>query len=70
MTVTAAVPAGVGNVTYIWYLNGESKATGNSASPSFTLGSTLAVGYYRLDVTAFTADGLRAGAATHRFTVL
>lgn len=69
MTVTAAVPAEAGNVTFIWYLNGESKATGSSASPAFTFGSTLAVGYYRLDVTAFTADGARAGAATHRFTV-
>ena len=56
-------------MTYIWYLNGVSKATGTSASPRFTFGSTLAVGYYRLDVTAFTADGSRAGAGTHRFTV-
>jgi hypothetical protein len=69
MTVTAAVPASVGNVTYIWYLNGEAKATGSSASPTFTVGSTLAAGFYRLDVTAFTADGLRAGAATCAFTV-
>ena len=69
MTVTAAVPAGVGNVTLFWYVNGESKATGSSASPGFTLGSTLPEGFYRLDVTAFTADGQRAGAATHRFTV-
>jgi hypothetical protein len=67
MTVTAAVAAGVGNVTYIWYLNGESKTAG--ASPNLTLGSVLDAGYYRLDVTAFTAQGLRAGAATHRFTV-
>jgi hypothetical protein len=67
MTVTAAVPAGVGNVTYIWYLNGESKTAG--VSPNLTLGSALAAGFYRLDVTAFTAQGLRAGAATHRFTV-
>ena len=69
MTVTAAVPTSVGNVTYVWYLNGESKATGSSASPGFTLGSTLAAGFYRLDVTALTTDGLRAGAATHSFTV-
>jgi hypothetical protein len=54
-------------VTYIWYLNGESKTAG--VSPNLTLGSALAAGYYRLDVTAFTAQGLRAGAATHRFTV-
>jgi hypothetical protein len=70
MTVTAAVPTSVGNVTYVWYLNGESKATGSSASPSFTVGGTLAGGFYRLDVTSFTADGSRAGAVTHCFTVL
>ncbi|MCX7030188.1 MAG: hypothetical protein NTU62_08720 [Spirochaetes bacterium] len=69
MTVTAAVPASVGNVTYVLYLNGESKAAGTSASPNFTLGSALHAGFYRLDVTAITADGMRAGAVTHRFTV-
>jgi len=70
MTVTSSVPAAVGNVTYVWYLNGEPKATGSSASPSFILGDTLSAGFYRLDVTAFTVDGLRAGAATCSFTVL
>jgi hypothetical protein len=70
MTVTAAVPAAVGNVTYVWYLNGELKTTGSSASPSLTLGSALSAGYYRLDVTAFAANGLRAGAGTCSFTVL
>ncbi len=70
MTVTAAVPTGVGNVTFVVYVNGEPKATGSNASPSFTLGSTLPAGFYRLDVTAFIADGRRAGAATHGFNVL
>ena len=68
MTVTAAVPAGVGNVTYVWYLNGESKATGSSASPGFTLGSTLAAGFYRLDVTALhrgRAEGGSCDAQLH-----
>ncbi len=69
MTVTAGVPAGVGNVTYVWYVNGESKATGTSANPAFVVGSGLPVGFYHLDVTAFTADGSRAGAASHRFAV-
>ena len=55
-----------GNVIYTWYINGESRAIGDS----YTLGSDLAVGTYRLDVTAFTADGSRAGSATHTFTVL
>lgn len=69
MTVTAAVAGNVGNVTYVWYVNGQSKGTGSSASPSFSVGSGLAAGVYRLDVTAFTTDGLRAGAASCSFTV-
>ena len=65
MTVNASVPAGTGNVVCAWYLNGVSKAAG----PSYTLDSTLSAGYYRLDVTAFTADGKRAGSASHTFQV-
>ncbi len=65
MTVTATVPAGTGNVAYVWCLNGVSKATG----ASFTVGSGLAAGVYRLDVSAFTADGKRAGSASHQFQV-
>jgi hypothetical protein len=64
MTVAASVAGSVGNVLYVWYLNGESKATGSNTNPSFTVGSSLAAGVYRLDVTAFTADGKRAGAAS------
>jgi hypothetical protein len=66
MTVTASVPPDVGNVVYTWYINGESRAIGSS----YTLGSDLAVGIYRLDVTVFSADGSRAGSTTHTFTVL
>jgi hypothetical protein len=65
VTAIASVSDGTANVTYVWYLNGLSKAT----SPSYTFGSTLAAGYYRLDVTAFTADGTRAGSATLSTTV-
>ena len=64
MTVAASVAGNVGNVLYVWYINGESRATGSNASPSFTVESSLAAGVYRLDVTAFTADGKRAGAAS------
>jgi hypothetical protein len=64
MTVAASVTGNVGNVLYVWYINGESRATGSNASPSFTVGSSLPAGVYRLDVTAFTADGKRAGAAS------
>jgi hypothetical protein len=66
MTVSASVPADTGTLGYTWYLNGQSKATGST----YTLGSDLAKGTYRLDVTAITADGSRAGSATHTFQVL
>ncbi len=66
MTVSAAAPAGTGNVVCTWYLNGVSKAVG----ASYTVGSGLAAGTYRLDVAVYTADGSRAGSATHAFTVL
>jgi hypothetical protein len=65
MTVTASVPAGTGNVVYAWYVNGEVKATGQS----YTVASTRPAGYYRLDVTAFSADGKRAGSASHNFEI-
>lgn len=69
MTVAAATTGYTGNVTFVWYVNGLSKATGSNASPNFTVGSALASGLYRLDVTAITADGMRAGATTTTFKV-
>ena len=69
MTVTASVAGNVGNVSYMWFVNGASQGTGSNASPSFTVGNTLPVGVYRLDVTAITADGSRAGSATYTFNV-
>ncbi|MCK5093262.1 MAG: fibronectin type III domain-containing protein [Spirochaetes bacterium] len=66
MTVEASVPAGTGNVVYVWYMNGESKATGSS----YTTPADLPEGIYRLDVTVFTTDGMRAGSATHTFSVM
>jgi hypothetical protein len=66
MTVTASVPPEVGNVVYVWYINGESKATGSS----YTFGSDLPIGVYRLDVTAFTTDGIRAGSTTTTIQVV
>jgi hypothetical protein len=68
VTLAASVPAGTGNVTCAWYLNGVSKAVG----ASYTLNSAtspLAPGSYRVDVAVFTADGLRAGSATTNITV-
>jgi hypothetical protein len=52
-------------VVCAWYLNGVSKATGTS----YTVGTGLAAGIYRLDVSVFTADGKRAGSAKHAFQV-
>jgi len=65
MNVTAAVPADTGNVVCAWYLNGVAKTTGTA----YTVGSGLAAGVYRLDAAVFTADGKRAGSATHSFRV-
>ncbi len=65
MTLTASVPPEVGSVVYAWYLNGDSVATGST----YTVGSGLSVGAYRIDVAAFTTDGERAGSATHAFAV-
>jgi len=63
VTATASVSDGTSGVVYVWYLNGVSVGTG----ASFTFGSALAAGYYRLDVTAYTAT--RAGSATAAFQV-
>ena len=66
MTATASVGDGTQNVTYVWYLNGVSQTTGST----YTFGGNLGLGYYRLDVTAFTTDGTRAGSATASFQVV
>jgi hypothetical protein len=66
MTVTASVLNDPGNTVYVWYINGESVGTG----ASLTVGNSLAAGVYRLDVTAFTADGKRGGSTTCMFHVM
>jgi len=66
MTVIASVTDDPGNVVYVWYINGESVGTGEA----ITLGSNLDIGVYGLDVTAFTADGKRAGSTSHMFYVI
>jgi hypothetical protein len=68
VTLGANVAAGTGNVTYAWYVNGVAQTLGSS----LTLNSSaapLVVGTYRVDVVAFTADGLRAGSATYALSV-
>ena len=64
MQVSASVVESVGNVVYAWYINGASVATGQT----YTV-SGLEEGIYRIDVTAYTADGLRAGSTTDEFRV-
>ena len=65
MTANASVPEETENVFYIWYINGEPMETG----ASYTVGGELPVGIYRLDVTAFSVDGKRAGSTSHTFHV-
>ena len=68
MSLTASAPPDVGNVTFVWYLNGAARGSG----ASFTLNqaaSPLAAGFHRLDVTAFTAAGARGGSTTCTFRV-
>jgi hypothetical protein len=66
MSLSASASGVTGNVVYVWYLNGEAKQTG----AAYTTGNGLALGTYRLDVTAFSADGKEAGSATHAFSVV
>jgi hypothetical protein len=66
MTLTASVPTEVGNVEYRWYINGVIKGTGET----FIIENNLPPGVYRLDVTAFTTDSMRAGSVVHNFTVI
>lgn len=65
MTVNASAPGETVAIIYAWYINGTAYSTDNP----YTFGSDLPVGMYRLDVTAFTADGKRGGSATHIFMV-
>ena len=55
-----------GNVSYVWYVNGVSQAAG----ATYSFGTGVSAGYYRIDVTAFAADGTRAGSATTDVQVL
>ena len=60
-TLTASLSNYAGNVVYVWYVNGVSVGTGTS----YTFGAGTTAGFnYRVDVTAFAADGTRAGSAS------
>lgn len=66
MTATVSATDGTVGVVYVWYLNGASIGTGESCA----VGSELPVGFYRLDVLGFSADGTRAGSASASFQIL
>ena len=50
---------------FVWYVNGVFQGTGSG----FTFGSSWLAGSYRITVTAFSADGSRAGSASTLITV-
>lgn len=66
MLLTASIPDYTENVTYVWYVNGNSVATGET----FSFDTSYEQGYYNISVTAFSADGLRAGSETSFVTVV
>jgi len=59
MALSASVADYQENVSYVWYVNGNAAATGDS----YSFDESWAQGYYRIDVTAFSTDGRRAGSA-------
>jgi hypothetical protein len=62
LSLSAAVsnPPSTGTVTYKWYVNGDWVQDG----AAFTFGTGWAPGSYRIDATAYSSDGTRAGSAT------
>ena len=60
MSLAATIAESGVNATYVWYVNGDAVET----EASFDFGTTWAQGYYRIDVTAFSSDGKRAGSGT------
>jgi hypothetical protein len=71
-TLTASVTGYSGNVTYVWYVNGQSVGTGSTYPLNVVSSNPNANGQtytYRIDVTAFSSDGSQAGSATATQTV-
>jgi hypothetical protein len=54
------------SASYAWYVNGEQEGTGGA----FSFDSSWPAGHYRLDLTAYSADGARGGSATTNIEVL
>ncbi len=64
-TARASVAGFTGNLVYAWYLNSVFGTT----NASYAVPTNLGPGSYRMDVTAFAADGTRAGSKSASFTV-
>jgi hypothetical protein len=64
MTVTASISEEIEGIIYAWYINAEPQEMGDE----FTV-EDLTAGLYYMSLTAFTADGKRAGSANHFFKV-
>jgi len=65
-TLTASISNYTDSVVYCWYVNGVLQTTTGS---SFTFGSGMNAGYYRIDVTAYNADKTQAGSATQNVQI-
>ncbi len=66
MELTASVEDYSENIVYVWYINGEAVGAGID----FTLGDALPIGYYNVDVTAFSIDGKQAGSANAKIQIV
>ena len=65
MTLKASSPLETMETVFRWYLDGEKLAGGDEIN----LGADLDPGYHRVDVTAITTGGKRAGSTTYEFRV-
>jgi len=66
LPLSASIAESGVSASYVWYVNGEQEGTGSA----FSFDSSWAVGHYRLDLTAYSADGTRGGSATTNIEVL
>ena len=58
--LTASVAEAGVNAVYVWYVNGVAVGTG----ATYVFGANQPLGTYRIDVTAYSADGTMAGSGT------
>lgn len=65
-SLTASVSDYTDNVTYVWYVDGNSAGTGET----FNFDDSWVLGPYDVSVTAFSIDGSRAGSRTVSIEVI